>query len=115
MNQKNYQKELEIVLEALKNEGRVPKLLLHSCCAPCSSYVMEYLSQYFEITVFFYNPNIYPPEEYDMRVREERRLIGEMPFLHPVHMMEGTYEPDRFFQAAKGLDRGGRHDWKKPP
>ena len=54
----NYQKELDRLLERLKSEGRVPRLLLHSCCAPCSSYVLEYLNRYFEITVFYYNPYI---------------------------------------------------------
>ena len=63
MNQRNYQKELDKVIDGLVKENRVPSLLLHSCCAPCSSYVLEYLSQYFEITILFYNPNIYPPEE----------------------------------------------------
>ena len=62
MNQRNYQKELDKVIDGLVKENRVPSLLLHSCCAPCSSYVLEYLSQYFEITILFYNPNIYPPE-----------------------------------------------------
>ena len=60
----NYQKELDRLLERLKSEERVPRLLLHSCCAPCSSYVLEYLNRYFEITVFYYNPNIYPESEY---------------------------------------------------
>ena len=60
----NYQKELEKVLDTLRKEGKVPTLLLHSCCAPCSSYVLEYLSEYFKITVFYYNPNIYPESEY---------------------------------------------------
>lgn len=105
MNQTNYQKELDKRLKNLAEEGRVPRLLLHSCCAPCSSYVMEYLSQYFQITIFFYNPNIYPPEEYELRVREEKRLIHEMPFVHPVQMVEGPYDPDHFFQEIKGLEK----------
>ena len=63
-NKRNYQKELDGLIENLQKEEKVPRLFLHSCCAPCSSYVLEYLSQYFEITVFYYNPNIYPPEEY---------------------------------------------------
>jgi len=105
MNQRNYQKELDKKLLQFEKEGRVPRLLLHSCCAPCSSYVLEYLSQYFEITVFFYNPNIYPPEEYTIRVEEERRLIAEMPFRHPVHLIEGTYDPAEFYTIAKGLEK----------
>ena len=78
----NYQKELEALLAVLEKEKRVPRLLLHACCAPCSSYVLEYLSRYFEITVFYYNPNISPEEEYRKRVSEIRRLIGEMKFIH---------------------------------
>ena len=89
----NYQKELEKLIEKEQKEGRVPRLFLHSCCAPCSSYVMEYLSQYFSITVFYYNPNISPKEEYEKRVEEIRRLIGEMEFVHPVTFVEGKYEP----------------------
>ena len=75
MNKRNYQKELEKIIEENQKEGRVPRLFLHSCCAPCSSYVLEYLSPYFEITDFFYNPNISPREEYDKRTRELQRLI----------------------------------------
>ncbi len=78
MNKRNYQKELDRTLEGLSGAERVPKLLLHSCCAPCSSYVLEYLAKYFRITVFYYNPNIYPPEEFDMRAAEQERLIAEM-------------------------------------
>lgn len=105
MNQRNYQKELDKILDGLKAEGKVKRLLLHSCCAPCSSYVLEYLSQFFQITVLFYNPNIYPPKEYEMRVKEERRLIQEMRFVHPVDMVEGRYEPEEFYQAVKGLEK----------
>ena len=72
MNKRNYQKELDQVIDKEQSEERVPTLLLHSCCAPCSSYVLEYLSQYFSITVFYYNPNIYPEEEYYKRVKEQQ-------------------------------------------
>lgn len=102
MNQRNYQREMEKLIERHQAQGKVPRLLLHSCCAPCSSYVMEYLSQYFSITVFYYNPNIFPPEEYGKRVEEQVRLIGEQPHLHPVEFLEGNYDPERFFQAVKG-------------
>ena len=105
MNQRNYQKELDKVIDGLVKENRVPSLLLHSCCAPCSSYVLEYLSQYFEITILFYNPNIYPPEECQARVHEEERLIREMHFKHPVHMISGTYDPDVYYKAVKGLEK----------
>ena len=102
MNQRNYQKELEGVLQHL--DGKVPKLLLHACCAPCSSYVLEYLSEYFEITVFYYNPNITEAEEYSHRVSEEKRLIRELPVRYPVHFLEGAYEPERFLMEAAGLE-----------
>lgn len=104
MNKRNYQKELDRLLEGIEKEGRTPRLFLHSCCAPCSSYVLEYLSRYFEITVFFYNPNISPAEEYEKRVEEIRRMIGEMEFVHPVKLVEGEYDPQVFFQMAKGME-----------
>ncbi len=102
---RNYQKELEKLLEEKKKENSVPKLFLHSCCAPCSSYVLEYLSQYFEITVFYYNPNIFPKQEYQKRVAEQKRLIEEMETIHPVKFQAGRYEPQEFFSAVKGLEK----------
>ncbi|MDD2971483.1 MAG: epoxyqueuosine reductase QueH [Lachnospiraceae bacterium] len=133
---KNYQKELEAVLDKLPDHNRT--LFLHSCCAPCSSYVLEYLSQYFQITVYYYNPNISAKEEYDKRVIEQKRLIRKMnekireqesgkgksqklklesksetksenlgnSSIHhnPIRFLEGTYEPDRFYEVIKGLE-----------
>lgn len=104
MNRVNYQKELDRCLDSLAAEGRIPRLFLHACCAPCSSYVLEYLSRYFEITVFFYNPNIYPEEEYRRRAEEQRRLIAAIPAPHPILLEEGRYQPEEFFQMAKGLE-----------
>ena len=104
MNRRNYQKELDDFLNDLIKEGRVPSLLLHSCCAPCSSYCIEYLSKYFNITVFYYNPNIYPEEEYLFRVREQQRFISEFPTEHPVDFIEGDYDTAAFYEAAKGLE-----------
>ncbi len=103
MNKRNYQKDLDHLLENLTGAER-PRLLLHACCAPCSSYVLEYLSACFDITVFFYNPNIDPPEEYRKRVEEERRLIREMPLPGEVHIVEGVYRPEDFYEAVKGLE-----------
>lgn len=100
----NYQKELDRLLERLKSEERVPRLLLHSCCAPCSSYVLEYLNRYFEITVFYYNPNIYPESEYTKRIWEQQELISRMPFLHPVSFLAGPYDQERFYEMARGLE-----------
>ena len=77
-----------------RQEQKVPALLLHSCCAPCSSYVLEYLSQYFSITVFYYNPNISPKEEYEARTEEVQRLIRELPAEHPIRFVEGKYDPE---------------------
>ena len=100
----NYQKELDKTLEKLTKEERVPKLLLHSCCAPCSSYVLEYLSQYFEITVFYYNPNIYPESEYTKRIWEQQKIIDELPAKHPISFMAGPYDKERFYEMASGLE-----------
>lgn len=104
MNRRNYQKELDQVITELTEQERVPRLLLHSCCAPCSSYVLEYLSRHFSITIYFYNPNIYPPQEYGRRVEEQERLVGEMNFTYPVTVETGVYEPDEFYQMVKGLE-----------
>lgn len=109
---RNYQKELELTLGGLKTEKGVPSLLLHSCCAPCSSYVIEYLSAFFAITVFYYNPNLHPQEEYEKRVAEQMRFIQEFPAKHPVTFLKGDFEPERFYQAVKGYEQeeegGGR-------
>ncbi len=104
MNQRSYQKELEANIDFHTSRGEVPALFLHSCCAPCSSYVLEYLSQYFQITVFYYNPNIYPEEEYVHRVKEQQQFIREFPTKHPVSFLEGTYDTGRFYQMAEGME-----------
>lgn len=101
----NYQKELEKIIEGLEKEGEVPRLLLHSCCAPCSSYVLEYLSRYFEITVFYYNPNIYPESEYSRRIIEQQRLIDEIDAKHEISFVAGFYEKERFYETVKGLEQ----------
>ena len=108
MQQKqNYQKKLERLIESLQKEKSVPTLLLHSCCGPCSSYVMEYLSQYFKITVFYYNPNITEREEYEKRSKEQKKLIEKMNknFRNPVSFLEGEYDSASFFEMANGMDR----------
>lgn len=103
MNRRNYQRELEQEIATIEKDGRVPTLLLHSCCAPCSSYVLEYLSRYFCITVFYYNPNIYPEEEYRMRVREQQEFIRRFPAKHPISFVEGAYDTGRFYAFAKEM------------
>lgn len=104
MNKINYQKELERVIERDQRIGAVPKLLLHVCCAPCSSYCLEYLSDHFDITVYFYNPNISIKEEYDYRLSEEERFISLKEFKYPVKMTQSEYLPEDFFKAVKGLE-----------
>ncbi len=99
----NYQLILDKTLEGFRSQNIKPSLLLHSCCAPCSSYVLEYLSELMDITVFYYNPNISPESEYKHRVEEQNRLIHEMcPY---VNFIEGKYEPEKFFEMSKGLEK----------
>ncbi|MDD6012448.1 MAG: epoxyqueuosine reductase QueH [Oscillospiraceae bacterium] len=100
----NYQKELDRITQENDVRGVRPRLLLHVCCAPCSSYCMEYLSEHFSVTVFYYNPNIHPAEEYRHRVEEVRRLISEMGLKHIDGFVEGTFEPSDFYEAVKGLE-----------
>ena len=108
----NYRLKMEEMISELDPLGEAPRLLLHSCCGPCSSAVIEELSRYFKITVFYYNPNIYPPEEYYLRSREQERFISEFPAKYPVSFVEGAYDTERFYDMAKGLEeepeRGAR-------
>lgn len=111
----NYQKLLDKELEAITKNGTTPTLLLHSCCAPCSSYVLEYLSEYFKITVFYYNPNITDRAEYEKRVNEQKRLISELRAKNPISFIEGEYSPERFFEISRGLEtarEGGERCFK---
>ena len=100
----NYQKKLEKIINEISETDKPMRLLLHSCCAPCSSYVLEYLSQYFDITVFYYNPNISPEKEYRMRVEEQMRLVNHMELPHPVAFLEGEYQPETFYNTVRGLE-----------
>ena len=111
----NYQKELDKLIESLQEENKAPRLLLHSCCAPCSSYVLEYLSNYFQITVFYYNPNIFPESEYTKRILEQQTLIEKMKVKHPVSFIAGHYDKKRFYEMARGLEEvkeGGKRCMK---
>lgn len=101
----NYQLLLDEVITEITNNKEVPKLLLHSCCAPCSSYVILYLSQYFEITVFFYNPNIMPDLEYKRRLDEQIRLIETITTKYPITFIEGDYDSNLFLEQVKGLEK----------
>lgn len=102
MNKINFQKELDKIIDNLN--GEVPKLFLHSCCAPCSSYTLEYLSNYFDITVYYFNPNISPKEEFDKRFAEQKRLIDELPAKHPIKLVLGEYDYNDFLSIAKGYE-----------
>lgn len=104
MNKKNYALILEQTIADIKKSGKRPSLLLHACCAPCSSYVLEYLSQYFDITIFFFNPNISPAGEYAFRENELARLISQMPLPSTVKLMSGRYAPEEFYKMAEGLE-----------
>ena len=101
MQKINYGKKLE---KLITNLNTVPRLMLHSCCAPCSSYVLEYLSRYFSIYLLYYNPNIAPMEEYERRRKELFNLISEMPFANEVKIIEEKYNPEFFYQVIKGLE-----------
>ena len=119
MSRVNYSKALDKEIQSLTERGLKPRLLLHSCCAPCSSYVLEYLREYFHITVFFYNPNITESGEYAYRLAEEKRLIAEynrqveeqdLTGMHStaeamkIGILEAPYDPDRFLTAVRGYE-----------
>ena len=115
MQKINYQKQLDELLGQVGKCEKKPTLLLHSCCAPCSSYVLEYLTKYFHIILFYYNPNISPKEEFEKRTRELQRLVGEMPIPDAPEIIVGDYDPSEFFAIAKGLEdvpEGGERCFK---
>lgn len=101
---RNYSNELEKILEDLKKNNIIKSLLLHSCCAPCSSYVLSYLSDYFNITVLYYNPNISPSFEYFLRKSEQKRLLEQMNFKNKVSFIDCDYNPREFFDLVKGFE-----------
>lgn len=101
---RNYQIELDKLIDTLQKQHICPNLLLHSCCAPCSSYVLEYLSAFFNITLFYYNPNISPKEEFDKRINELNRLVREMLPQSGIKIIEGKYDPETFFELSQGLE-----------
>nr|WP_306530593.1 epoxyqueuosine reductase QueH [Anaerotignum lactatifermentans] len=105
LQKENYQIVLERTLKTIEKEERRPRLLLHSCCGPCSSYVLEYLSHYFDITVYYYNPNISPAAEFTHRAEEQQKLIAQMPLEGEVSCIVGEYDPETFFAMAKGREQ----------
>lgn len=111
----NYQIMLDKTISSIISSGKRPSLLLHACCAPCSSYVLEYLNEYFNITVFFYNPNITDKQEYTKRADEIKRLISELPHKNNIELMYGKYDPESFIEISKGLEiipEGGERCFK---
>lgn len=101
--QDNYQKQLDGVIGSLDGKRRY-KLLMHVCCAPCASYVLEYLIGCFDITVFFFDPNIHPESEYLKRLEELKKLLASMPRGDEVDLIAGRYEPDLFDMSVKGME-----------
>lgn len=115
MQKRNYQKELDAIIAEYEKKGIRPRLLIHSCCAPCSSYVMEYLRKFFDLSMYFYNPNMDSAEEYDKRAAELRRLIDELNAEDPEHLIHcfiEDYDPENFERIAVGHEndpeRGAR-------
>lgn len=113
MNAKNYSKEMDNIIKSFDGSDRIPSVLLHSCCAPCSSTCLEQLTPYFHVTVLYYNPNITQKSEYDKRVEEEIRFInslnkaggfGNNDDFHRISFMDGRYAPEEFFAIAKGYE-----------
>lgn len=104
MNQRNYQRELDELLQKMKKRETKHKLFLHCCCAPCSSYVLEYLSQYFELILFFYNPNITERTEYEKRKEELVRLVREKQYPGSITFCDADYDASSFFEMAQGLE-----------
>lgn len=102
MEKRNYQKELDAVTSGLTDR---PRLLLQACCGPCSSYVLEYMTAYFDVTVLFYNPNIRPEAEYDKRLETLKQLLAVMPMEHPPALLEPGWRGEEFLAAVKGLER----------
>ncbi len=104
MNKINYQKETDKIINRITEQGTLPKLMLHSCCAPCSSYTLEYLSDYFDITVFYFNPNISPKSEFEKRFEEQKRLIANLPVKNEIKLVRGAYDYGEFLSAVKGYE-----------
>jgi len=100
----NYQLVCDKEIEEMTKGGSRPRLLLQSCCGPCSSYVLEYLTKFFDVTVLFYNPNIYPPEEYEKRIATQREAVEKMGISPKVSVVDGGYDHEAFLNAAKGLE-----------
>ena len=99
-----YQKQLDTLLDTLTAQQTRPTLLLHSCCAPCSSYTLQYLSRYFHITLLYYNPNISPAAEYERRLAEQKHLLTDMGLADSIALIADDYDPQEFFSASAGME-----------
>ena len=99
----NYQKQMDAIVASLP-QGERPRLLLQSCCGPCSSYVLEALTPYFRVTVLYYNPNIQPRAEYDLRLENQRKIIAALPTPSAVDILECDYDGEKYDAAVKGLE-----------
>ena len=111
----NYNTLMEEELNNIKKENKIPKLLLHSCCAPCSSYVITTLMDYFDITVIYYNPNIEPIEEYNKRKEEQIKLLKELNSPHKLDIVDCDYDNDLYHQIVLNLEQekeGGKRCFK---
>ena len=109
MNKRNYQKELDRIIQ--KRGKRMPRVLLHSCCGPCSSAVLEYLTQYFDVTLLWYNPNVYPKEEFDRRFKAQVEIIEKMGLADRVSVLAEPWKSEDYYARTKGLEaepEGGR-------
>lgn len=100
----NYQLICDKQIEEMTKDGKTPRLLLHSCCGPCSSYVIEYLSKFFDITVFFYNPNVFPQEEYEKRFSAQKEVVERLKTENHVELVVGEYNHDAFVDSARGFE-----------
>lgn len=99
---RNYQKELDSIIQ--KRGQKTPRVLLHSCCGPCSSAVLEYITQYFDVTLLWYNPNLYPKEEFDRRFKTQVELIEKMSLADKVDILAEPWKSEDYYRRVKGLE-----------
>lgn len=104
MNKRQYHKEMLAVLEQCKQRGVIPKLLLHSCCGPCSSSILGRLAPHFSIILYYDNPNIWPQSEFEKRFYEQEKVVQALDFPHGLVLEKGVYLPERYQQAVRGLE-----------
>ena len=103
----NYDLKMEEIISSNQKESKIPTLLLHACCAPCSSAVLERIAKYFKITILYYNPNISDKEEYDKRVEELEKLVASLKVENTINVIKGRYDPKEFFDAVRGMENLG--------